>query len=204
MEQQEHWDNIYRHKASDEMSWTQDIPQVSLDFIRSFSVAKDAPIIDIGGGESKLADFLLEEGYTDITVLDISAPALERARQRLGDKAGLVKWIVSDITTFTPERSYTVWHDRATFHFLTTPEQITAYLSIAGKAATGYLAIGTFSDKGPDKCSGLVIKKYSEDELTQQLVSSFEKINCITENHTTPFHTTQNFLFCSFRARNAG
>jgi len=199
----EHWEHIYRHKKSDEMSWTQDTPAVSLDFINSFDIPRDAAIIDIGGGESRLVDYLLDQGYTDITVLDISEAALERAKQRLGDKAAGVTWLVQDITAFRPSRKYAVWHDRATFHFLTQPEQIDTYLSIAAAAIDGYMAIGTFSDNGPDKCSGLTIRKYAEQELVTQLEQSFEKIRCITENHTTPFNTVQNFLFCSFRKRDA-
>ncbi len=183
------------------MSWTQDMPAASLDFINSFDIPRDAAIIDIGGGESRLVDYLLEQGYTDITVLDISEAALERAKKRLGDKAAGVTWLVQDITAFRPSRKYTVWHDRATFHFLTQPEQIDTYLAIAAAAVDGYMAIGTFSDKGPDKCSGLTIRKYTEQELVTQLEQSFEKIRCITENHTTPFNTVQNFLFCSFRKR---
>ena len=183
------------------MSWTQDTPAASLEFINSFGIPKDAPIIDIGGGESKLVDSLLAQGYTDITVLDISAAALARAQKRLGDKAAGVTWLVQDITAFQPSRKYAVWHDRATFHFLTMPEQIETYLAIAAAAVDGYMAIGTFSDKGPDKCSGLTIRKYAEEELVMQLEQSFEKIRCITENHTTPFNTIQNFLFCSFRKR---
>jgi SAM-dependent methyltransferase len=196
-----HWENIYRNKESAEMSWTEAAPKTSLDFICGFNVPKNAPVIDIGGGESKLVDYLLAAGYTDVTVLDISAHALDRAKARLGEKAGLVNWITADIMDFKPVRIYAVWHDRAAFHFLNSPEQIASYLDTASKAIDGYMVIGTFSDKGPEKCSGLTIKKYSEEELVQQLEKSFVKIRCITEDHTTPFHTQQNFLFCSFSTK---
>lgn len=198
-EKKSHWENVYSTKQSNEVSWTQEVPKTSLDFITNFQLPKSAPIIDIGGGDSKLVDFLLEEGYTDITVLDISAAALERAKARLGAKANMVQWIVSDITAFKPDKHYKVWHDRATFHFLTTSEQIQAYLNIAKDAIDGYLAIGTFSENGPKKCSGLDIKKYSEFDLVTAFSKDFNKIKCIEENHTTPFNTIQNFTFCSFK-----
>lgn len=194
----EHWENVYTSKQPHEVSWTQETPSTSLDFIYSFGLSKTTKIIDIGGGDSKLADYLLKAGYTDITILDISAKALERAKARLGKDADKVKWIVSDITDFAPSEHYDVWHDRATFHFLTTEQQIAAYMETARKAVNGYIAIGTFSDKGPEKCSGLPIKQYTEPGLQAQLSQGFKKIKCITENHTTPFNTQQNFLFCSF------
>lgn len=196
-----HWDKIYSTKQPHEVSWTQDVPQTSLDFIYSFNVSKTAPIIDVGGGESKLVDFLLADGYENITVLDISEKALEKAKARLGVAASKVNWVVSDITEFQPTEIYEVWHDRATFHFLTTQEQIAKYLATARQAINGYLAIGTFSENGPEKCSGLQIKQYSEEQLLEQLSTGFNKIRCITEDHVTPFNTKQNFLFCSFKAK---
>jgi SAM-dependent methyltransferase len=195
-----HWETVYTSKQPHQVSWTEDVPKTSLDFIHSFNLKKDAKIIDVGGGDSKLADYLLAEGFTDITVLDISAAALEKAKLRLGNKAKNVKWIVTDITNFKPEVKYDLWHDRATFHFLTTAAQIKKYLTIARNSLTGYLTIGTFSKSGPEKCSGLNIKKYSENELTAQLNKGFSKIRCITEDHITPFNTKQNFLFCSFKS----
>ncbi|MCD6063217.1 MAG: Methyltransferase type 12 [Flavipsychrobacter sp.] len=199
MENKAHWENVYASKQPNEVSWTQEVPETSLTFIHSFPLAKDARIIDIGGGDSKLVDFLLAEGYQNITVLDISENAIARAKKRLGEKSNLVKWIVSDITEFTPAETYDVWHDRATFHFLTTPEQITKYLATARKAVRGYVTIGTFSENGPKKCSGLDIKQYSETQLQEELSNGFQKIKCIKEDHVTPFNTTQNFLFCSFK-----
>ncbi|MFA6151996.1 MAG: class I SAM-dependent methyltransferase [Chitinophagaceae bacterium] len=193
-----HWESIYSSKAPNEVSWTQDIPQTSLDFIESFNLPKSASVIDIGGGDSKLVDFLIDKGFEDISVLDISEEALERAKLRLGEKASRVKWIVSDITEFKPQQNYDVWHDRATFHFLTTEEQINQYLEVATNTVTTFMTIGTFSNDGPLKCSGLEIKQYSETQLQHQLEKGFKKIRCITEDHTTPFNTTQNFLFCSF------
>jgi ubiquinone/menaquinone biosynthesis C-methylase UbiE len=200
-ENKHHWEKVYNTKSPSEVSWTQEVPQTSLDLILSCNVPKTAHIIDIGGGDSKLVDHLLEEGFTNITVLDISEQALIRAKQRLGAKAPLVKWVVQDITAFQPDRLYDIWHDRATFHFMTTDVQISQYLSAARQSIKtgGYAVISTFSTQGPEKCSGLSIKQYSEETLHHQLNDSFEKINCVTENHTTPFNTTQHFLFCLFK-----
>lgn len=203
METKLHWERIYTSKKSEEFSWTQDTPATSISFLKGFNVPKNAPIIDIGGGESKLVDYLLNEGYTDVTVLDISEKALDRAKARLGDIASKVNWILSDITQFVPTRQYTIWHDRATFHFLTEESQIEKYVSIASGNLTGdgFMTIGTFSENGPEKCSGLQIKKYSEDVLASVLQTAFEKLKCIKEDHITPFQTVQNFLFCSFRKK---
>jgi len=197
----DHWEKIYETKQPNEISWTPEVPKTSLDFIHSFNLPKSARIIDIGGGDSKLVDFLLAEGFKHITVLDISSKALERAKKRLGDRTNKVTWIVGDITEFSPDNIYDLWHDRATFHFLTTDGQIMRYLSTARKAVKpgGYIIISTFSTIGPKRCSGLDVKRHSEETLTKQLNRGFKKILCITEDHTTPFNTTQNFLFCSFR-----
>jgi SAM-dependent methyltransferase len=194
-----HWDTVYATKRPDQVSWTQEIPKTSLDFIHTFGLKKTAKIIDIGGGDSKFVDYLLDEGYENITVLDISANALDKAKKRLGEKAEKVNWVVSDITAFEPNTTFDVWHDRATFHFLTTSDEVAKYMNTARNAVTGFLTIGTFSDNGPEKCSGLQIKQYSETQLTAELQNGFDKIRCITENHTTPFDTKQNFLFCSFK-----
>ncbi len=195
----EHWEKVYSTKQPHEVSWTQELPKTSLDFVHSFNLPKTASIIDIGGGDSKLVDYLLDEGFENITVLDISEKAIERAKQRLGGKAAKVVWIVSDVTEFQPTTSYDCWHDRATFHFLTTSSDIDTYLNTARQAINKFMVIGTFSDKGPKKCSMLDVHQYNEDELQEQLENGFEKIKCVTEDHTTPFNTTQNFLFCSFK-----
>jgi len=196
---QNHWDTVYKTKNPDQVSWAQEIPKTSLEFIHSFGLKKTAKIIDVGGGDSKLVDYLLYEGFENITVLDISEIALDKARKRLGDKANKINWVVSDITEFQPHTTFDVWHDRATFHFLTTANQIEKYLDTARNSVSGFLTIGTFSDNGPEKCSGLQIKQYSEEKLTAELQNGFDKLRCITEDHTTPFNTTQNFLFCGFK-----
>ncbi len=201
-DRKEHWNKIYSTKQANELSWTQSHPQRSLDLITELNLSKNASIIDIGGGDSKLVDCLLDDGFTNITVLDISEKALIRAKQRLKDKAALIKWIICNITEFVPDTTYDLWYDRAAFHFLTQTEQIEKYISIAKNAVSGFLIIGTFSDKGPLKCSGLDIHQYSETELQLTFANDFEKIKCLTEDHTTPFNTTQNFLFCSFKRSN--
>ena len=201
MNNKEHWEKVYKTKRNTEVSWYQATPKVSLDFVRELQIAKDAAIIDVGGGDSFLVDHLLEAGFTNITVLDISEAAINRARLRLGPKASLVNWVVSDITEFVPGRKFDFWHDRAVFHFLTTKEQINKYLAVANKAlpVSGKIVIGTFSDKGPKSCSGLQVKQYSESALAALIRKWFQKIKCIHTDHITPFNTIQNFLFCSFK-----
>ena len=199
LDRKKHWETVYETKNPDQVSWTQETPKTSLEFIHSFGLKKTAKILDIGGGDSKLVDYLLDEGFENISVLDISSKSLEKAKKRLGEKASKVNWIVSDITEFEPNMTYDVWHDRATFHFLTTTDQIKKYIKTARKSVNGFLTIGTFSKNGPEKCSGLEIKQYNEEELTAELKNGFDKIKCVTEDHLTPFDTTQNFLFCSFK-----
>ncbi|WP_313501474.1 class I SAM-dependent methyltransferase [Kaistella carnis] len=201
LQRKQHWETVYETKNPDEVSWTQEIPKTSLAFIHSFGLDKSAKIIDIGGGDSKLVDHLLNQGFEDITVLDISEKALEKAKIRLGEKSKKVTWIISDILDFEPTETYGVWHDRAAFHFLTTEEEIEKYKSIVNKSVAGFLIIGTFSENGPLKCSGLEISQYSEEKLTSTFEDNFDNIDSVLEDHQTPFGTTQNFLFCSFKNR---
>lgn len=197
----EHWDKIYSTKGPHEVSWTQDNPATSLAFIHSFNLSRSASIIDVGGGESKLVDRLLLEGYEDVTVLDISEQAIEHTKRRLGEHADRVTWFVSDILEFETDKMFNVWHDRATFHFLTEQNEIEKYVGKARRfiKGDGFLTMGTFSENGPPKCSGLEIRRYSDLTLGEQLGKDFKKIKCLTEDHHTPFNTTQNFLFCAFR-----
>ncbi len=201
MNKKEHWEKVFVTKQASEVSWYQPIPQQSLDFINQFSLPKTAAIIDIGGGDSLLVDNLLALGYTDITVLDISSAAIDKAKQRLGEKALLVKWVVSDVLNFVSDKKYDCWHDRASFHFLTTANEVEKYIETAQQHITpsGKMVIGTFSTNGPEKCSGLPVKQYDEKMLTGTLQKWFTKIRCITTDHITPFKTIQNFLFCSFQ-----
>ncbi len=201
LQRKKHWEIVYETKNQDEVSWTQEIPKTSLAFIHSFGLDKSAKIIDIGGGDSKLVDHLVDQGFENITVLDISEKALEKAKIRLGEESKKVTWIVSDILDFEPTETYDVWHDRAAFHFLTTRDEIEKYKSTVNKAGDGFLIIGTFSENGPLKCSGLEISQYSEEKLTSTFEDNFDKIDSVLEDHQTPFGTTQNFLFCSFKNR---
>ena len=201
LDRKKHWETVYSTKSPNEVSWTQEIPQTSLDFIQSFSLDKNANIIDIGGGDSKFVDYLLDQGFKNITVLDISEKALEKAKIRLGENAKNVTWIVSDILDFEPTKIYNLWHDRAAFHFLKTEDEIGKYKAIVEKSVDGFLIMATFSENGPLKCSGLEISQYSEEKLTSTFKNYFEKIDSVLEDHETPFGTTQNFLFCSFKNR---
>ena len=201
MERKKHWETVFETKSPEEVSWTQVIPQTSLDFIHSFGEDKSVSIIDVGGGDSHLVDCLLDEGYTNITVLDISSNALERVKSRLGDRARNVHWIVSDIVEFKPDTQYDIWHDRAVFHFLTETSEIQSYVDLVGKTVNKNMVIGTFSDRGPLKCSGLHISQYCDIELKQKFTENFEAISCLNVDHTTPFDTVQNFTFCSFTKR---
>lgn len=196
-----HWETIYQTKELKDVSWFEPTPETSLAFFKQCSLPKTAKIIDIGGGDSFLVDHLLNDGYQNIAVLDISDAAINRAKERLGNKANKVKWIVADVTTFSPTEKYDFWHDRAAFHFLTNEQEITKYLNTAQKSLeeTGILVIGTFSKQGPKKCSGIEIKQYSESTMTKRLDVFFEKMKCITLDHKTPFNTLQNFVFCSFK-----
>ena len=200
-DKKEHWETVNETKNPDQVSWTQETPKTSLDFINSFNLDKIAKIIDIGGGDSTLVDHLLNAGYKNITVLDISAKALEKAQERLGEKGKKVNWIVSDITDFKPDTTYDIWHDRAAFHFLTSREDIEKYKVTVNNSVNEHLIIGTFSETGPLKCSGLDITQYTQEKLTAEFSDVFEKISCQTEDHQTPFNTFQNFLFCSFKKK---
>ncbi len=199
-DRKKHWENIYSTKQLYEVSWYQPTPETSLNFIKELNIPKTASIIDIGGGDSFLVDNLLRLGYQNITVLDISKKAIERAKLRLGEKTENVKWIEADASNFTPTETYDLWHDRAAFHFLTDENEIENYLKSAKKALKkeGSMIIGTFSNDGPKKCSGIEITQYSEDTLPDRF-SDFNKLNCRITEHETPFNTVQHFIFCTFK-----
>jgi 2-polyprenyl-3-methyl-5-hydroxy-6-metoxy-1,4-benzoquinol methylase len=199
-ERKKHWENIYQTKQLNEVSWYQPVPQTSLDLISKYVKLFEAKIIDIGGGDSFLVDHLLELGYTNISVLDISEAAIERAKIRLGENANKVSWIVSDISKFEPTEKYDFWHDRAAFHFLTNKDEIQSYVQLVQDSinSNGVLAIGTFSENGPLKCSGIEITQYTEDSLSNLFTNGFEKIESFLVDHPTPFDTVQNFVFGVF------
>lgn len=196
-----HWEGIYERKGPQEMSWYQAVPEVSLSLLSEYEVPKHARIIDVGGGDSLVVDHLLDRGYTDLTVLDISGAALRKAQERLGERAHGVHWIEGDATSFVANAPFDVWHDRAVFHFLTTDDAVERYLLRVAEYLRpgGLLILGTFSENGPEKCSGIVVKRYSEPEMVARLQRICSRIKCFTVDHVTPFNTVQNFLFCAFR-----
>jgi len=199
-----HWEKIFTTKKPNEVSWTQEVPSLSLELIHKLKVDKTANIIDIGGGDSKLIDFLLREGHSNVSVLDISEAAIRRAKERLGKNADKVKWIVSDILDFKPSEKYDVWHDRASFHFQTEPDEIEKYLSVVKNVVNGNVIIGTFSFDGPQKCSGLDIRQYDETGIKEMFERfDFKKIECKREDHIAPSGIVQNFVFCSFTNKQA-
>lgn len=198
-----HWNKIYEEKNSTEVSWYEPMPETSLKFIAECKLDKNSAIIDIGGGDSSLVDFLLAKDFTDITVLDVSKKAISRAKARLGDRAEQVKWIISDVLDFVPERKYDLWHDRAAFHFLNEEGQVKKYLEVLEEAVDtgGFVVMSTFSEKGPDKCSGLEVKKYSISNLISLFSESFNMMSCKNVDHRTPSGSVQNFSFCSFKKK---
>lgn len=200
-ERKEHWEKIYQTKDLKDVSWFQPTPETSLGFLKQFNIARDAKIIDVGGGDGFFVDHLLDLGYINITVLDISEAAIDKVKKRLGERANSVKWIVQDAAHFSPEEKYDFWHDRAAFHFLTDENEIENYIKTVEENLNdnGVLVLGTFSEQGPKKCSGIEIKQYSENSMHERLQKYFRKIKCIKVDHKTPFGTVQEFVFCSFR-----
>jgi SAM-dependent methyltransferase len=198
----EHWENIYATKGMQEVSWFQKVPITSLELINQVAENKQDPIIDIGGGDGFLVDNLLALGYTDITVLDISKNAIDRAKKRLGKLAEKVKWIVADITEFVPNKEYVIWHDRAVFHFLTEQQDKENYRKLVNRAVSGYFILATFSDQGPDKCSGLEICNYAKQDMQAFFSFNFRMTSSFKYNHPTPFGTYQNFIFSVFNKMN--
>ena len=196
----EHWESIYQTKKPNEVSWYQDKPNTSLKLIAEVGLGKNASIIDIGAGDSKLVDNLLDIGFRNITVLDISSTALEKAKKRLGNRADAVKWVVSDLREFETSDRYDIWHDRAVLHFLTAEEDINKYVEVIRRflKPNGYLILSTFSENGPKRCSGLDIKQYSEDSV-KELFSNFEHVKSFEEEHLTPLGASQIFIYSIFR-----
>ena len=196
----EHWEDIYYTKDFNEVSWYQENPKTSVDLILFTNINKDSNIIDVGGGDSRLVDKLLELNFRNISVLDISLKALKKAQQRLGEKAKIVKWINSDLRKFETSDRFDIWHDRALFHFLTSKKDIDIYVELVKKILkqNGYLIIGTFSLKGPEKCSGLEVRRYSKDSMEKVFSKGFRYIKSLEEMHHTPFQTTQSFIYNVF------
>jgi len=198
-----HWENVYGSKLHTDVSWYQEIPDKSLALIKAAGVSTEDAIIDIGGGASTLVDHLLAAGHTDVTVLDLAATAFDQARKRLGEQAGKVNWVVSDVTQFKPQRQYRLWHDRAVLHFLTSAADRARYVDVLQDALGlgGHAVIATFGPDGPLKCSGLEIRRYSVSMLEELLGPEFEVQSHELENHQTPMGSTQQFLYSCWTRR---
>ena len=201
MTEKEHWESVYAQKSAQEVSWFQTMPTLSLELIAKSGLGKEEPLIDVGSGASTLVDQLLGHGYLDITVLDIAASALAVARQRLGGKAALAHWLEADITRFKPVRRYSLWHDRAVFHFLTNPDDRARYVSTLEDALApgGHVIIAAFAIDGPTHCSGLDIVQYDADTIAFELRHAFILLETCQESHVTPAGRTQLFNYFHFR-----
>jgi 2-polyprenyl-3-methyl-5-hydroxy-6-metoxy-1,4-benzoquinol methylase len=196
-----HWERVYTTKGEREVSWFQENPAPSLELIALAGLSADAAIIDIGGGASRLVDALAERKIGKITVLDLSAVALDAARERLGEKGADVKWVVADVTTWEPSQTYDLWHDRAALHFLTDASDRSAYVGNLKKAVRpgGHVIIGTFALDGPERCSGLPIMRYDAGVLGAILGIEFDLMDSRRHDHTTPWGAVQRFQFSTFR-----
>jgi SAM-dependent methyltransferase len=197
----EHWDDVYARKAPDQVSWYRPSLDRSLRFIDDLGLARDAPIIDVGGGASTLPDDLLARGYTNVTVLDVSATALEAAGTRLGSRAANVKWIAADITQVAlAPATYALWHDRAGFHFLVDDEARRRYVAICRAAVRpgGHILIATFGPDGPERCSGLPVRRYDAAQLHATLGPDLQLVAETTETHRTPWGAPQQFCYALF------
>lgn len=201
MDRKAHWENIYRSKASHELSWYRAEATTSLALVESAGIAADASIIDVGGGDSRLVDDLLARGFRDVSVLDLSSRAIERARERLGAHADSVTWIVGDVTLDSLNRDYHLWHDRAVFHFLTDARDRQSYLSLMKErvVAGGHAIIATFALDAPPKCSGLHVVRYNAETLADEVGSEFELVQTEKELHVTPGGVHQPFCYCLFK-----
>lgn len=202
MSERTHWDAVYGGKAPDEVSWFQPHLEQSLRFIEEAGLPKSASILDVGGGASTLVDDLLARDYCDVTVLDISAAAIELAKQRLGSRAVEVTWLADDITRCElPEAHFDFWHDRAVFHFLLDDDARRRYVEAALRAVkpNGHIIVATFGPAGPEKCSGLEVVRYSAEGIHEQFGARFRKVGSASEIHRTPWGSEQQFVYCYCR-----
>jgi SAM-dependent methyltransferase len=199
-EEPNRWEGVYQSKEEAETSWFEDRPQVSLDLIAETGAGKDAAIVDVGAGSSRLVDCLLEQGFRRITVLDLSATALARTRARLTDDVP-VEWVVANVLGWKSSRSFAVWHDRAAFHFLTETTDQEAYLRVMDRALVpgAHAIIGTFAPDGPERCSGLPVARYDAPLLVERLGPDYRLIRSQSHEHHTPRGNVQRFHFGLFR-----
>lgn len=197
---QAHWQNVYKAKGERDVSWFEDSPTISFDLIRATGARVAVPIIDIGGGASRLVDALLDAGFTDVSVLDLSEQALATSKARLGARSAKVQWIATDVTKWEPSQTYDVWHDRAAFHFLTRPGDRAAYAARVLRAVRsgGHVIIGTFAPDGPDRCSGLPVVRHDSGSLGDMLGPAFKLVESRRHDHRTPTGGIQKFQFSRF------
>jgi|BEDMetMinimDraft_2_1075160.scaffolds.fasta_scaffold05040_3 SAM-dependent methyltransferase len=201
------WDDVYRRRGESGVSWFEPVPETSLRMLHAVTwLPQSAPLIDAGGGASRLVDHLLEEGFTDLTLLDLSAEALALARARLGPRAGRVQFIAADLLAWTPPRRYAFWHDRALFHFLTTPEERARYGAVleAALAPEAAVVIATFAPEGPERCSGRPVQRHTAASLAAALGPRFELMWQERTVHLSPQGNPQPFQYALFRYRSAG
>jgi ubiquinone/menaquinone biosynthesis C-methylase UbiE len=199
VETKAHWEQVYREKQADELSWFQAEARLSLFLIQEAVPELESTIIDVGGGASTLADGLVAAGYRHMTVLDVSGEALRVSQERLDDRAVMVEWIEADLLTTTlPEAAYDLWHDRAVFHFLTSEDDRRQYVRQARHAVrdNGYVLVATFAEDGPTKCSGLDVVRYSPEALQSEFGGDFRVVKSAKEEHKTPRGATQSFTYC--------
>ena len=196
-----HWENIYSNKDENEVSWFQTVPKTSHQLIKKLNLESNDNIIDIGSGRSRILKILIDEGFNNLSYLDISKEACKKSKIALGDDKSKVNWNVENVLNFKSKIKYKLWHDRAVFHFFTDKKDIEKYKEVAIKNISdgGYLVLGTFSINGPKKCSGLDVSQYSEQSLNEIFKSDFNLLESFYIDHQTPFDTTQNFLFCIFK-----
>ena len=201
MDRKAHWEQTYRAKASHELGWYQAYPTLSSQLIESTGVGKSADIIDVGGGDSTLVDVLLDRGFTHVTVLDISSLALDRTKARLGARSRFVTWIEGDVTQLSTTQAYDVWHDRATFHFLTDAEDRKRYIQAMNRSvrASGHVIISTFAPDAPPTCNGLDVVRYSPQALCAEIGQGFKLIEAQGQIHITPIGTEQAFIYCHLK-----
>lgn len=204
MDRKAHWENVYTSKAFDQVSWYREHLDTSLGLILGTGVSKYAAVIDVGGGSSTLVDDLLDAGFVDVTVLDISGQALEVTKKRLGPGGGDVKWVEGDVTRAKlPSNRFDVWHDRAVFHFLTDPEDRRKYVELVKRSVKpgGHIIVASFGPGGPAKCSGLDVVRYSRDAMHAEFGKTFVLVDSVEETHNTPFGTGQEFVYCYCRMK---
>lgn len=206
MNEKLHWENVYRSKAPTDVSWYQAQPTVSLDLIARSSISPTDPIIDVGGGASVLAERLLDAGFADVAVLDISQAALDHARTRLGPRADRVTWYEADVRDFAPPGSFALWHDRAVFHFLTDPAARARYREtiLRSMRPGGKVVIATFAPDGPARCSGLDVMRHDARSISEALGDDFALLDETREHHRTPWDTDQHFAYFRFERKTRG